>query len=50
MPVSVVDEDAIDTWMHSIATEFNIDDRTCVPYWYAGDTMDWDPAVGHLFR
>ena len=49
MPISVVDEVAIDTWMHSIATQLNIDDRTCVPHWYAGDTMDCDLAVGHLF-
>jgi hypothetical protein len=26
-----------------------IDADTCVPNWYAGDTMDWDLAVGHLF-
>jgi len=27
----------------------SIDADTCVPNWYAGDTMDWDLAVGHLF-
>ena len=26
-----------------------IDDTTCVPNWMAGDTMDWDLAVGNLF-
>ena len=26
-----------------------IDKDACVPDWYAGDTMDWDLAVGHLF-
>jgi hypothetical protein len=26
-----------------------IDADTCVPDWYAGDTIDWDLAVGHLF-
>jgi hypothetical protein len=27
-----------------------IDDTTCIPNWMAGDTMDWDLAVGNLFR
>lgn len=26
------------------------DDSTCVPNWMAGDTMDWNLAVGHLFQ
>jgi hypothetical protein len=27
-----------------------IDDSTGIPNWMAGDTMDWDLAVGNLFR
>ncbi|MEX2124067.1 MAG: hypothetical protein WD795_09260 [Woeseia sp.] len=31
-------------------SDLAIDEHTCVPKWYAGDTMDWNLAVGHLFR
>jgi len=47
-PVTLSDTDISD-WMHSIATELNIDGDTCVPLWCAGDTMDWDLGVAHLF-
>ena len=46
-PISV-DEVEISDWIHSMATEFEIDGETCVPHWYAGDRMDWDLGVGHL--
>jgi len=41
--------DEISDWMQSMATEFRIDGETCVPRWYAGDRLDWDLGVGHLF-
>ncbi len=47
-PVTL-DESEISDWMHSMATEFGIDGETCVPRWYAGDRLDWDLGVGHLF-
>jgi hypothetical protein len=34
-PISV-DEVEISGWIHSMATEFEIDGETCVPRWYAG--------------
>jgi hypothetical protein len=44
-----LDEGEISDWMHAMATEFEIDGETCVPRWYAGDRLDWDLGVGHLF-
>ncbi len=42
----------IKDWMPETETEteFEIDETTCVAKWYAGDTMDWDMAVGNLFQ
>jgi uncharacterized protein YijF (DUF1287 family) len=36
-------------WFEREAQVVGIDRDACVPDWYAGDTMDWDLAVGHLF-
>jgi hypothetical protein len=36
----------IESWLHDL----DIDERTCVPHWYAGDRMDWDLAVWHMFQ
>jgi hypothetical protein len=36
-------------WFERETRVNGIDSDTCVPDWYAGDTMDWDLAVGHLF-
>lgn len=30
--------------------EQDLDEHTCVPEFYAGDTMDWDLAVSALFQ
>jgi hypothetical protein len=31
-------------------SDLDIDQHTCVPRWYAGETIDWNLAVGHLFQ
>jgi len=36
-------------WFEREAQVADIKRDACVPDWYAGDTMDWDLAVGHLF-
>jgi len=36
-------------WFEKEAEIPAIDKDACVPDWYAGDTIDWDLAVGHLF-
>jgi hypothetical protein len=46
-----VDEDhLIEGWMKDWMPDDEIDEKTCVAQWYAGDTMDWDMAVGALFQ
>ena len=35
--------------MHRNMSQLEIDADTCVPKWYAGDTMDWNMAVSALF-
>jgi hypothetical protein len=37
-------------WMTARLSDLDIDERTCVPKWYAGETIDWKLAVGHLFQ
>jgi len=37
-------------WIQFERPDSNIDAQTCVAQWYAGDTMDWDLAVGALFE
>jgi uncharacterized protein DUF222/HNH endonuclease len=40
----------IEGWIKDWMPEIQIDEQTCVAKWYAGDTMDWDIAVGNLFH
>ena len=50
MPSMPVPDDAtIEDWMMAHRQDVAIDETTCVPNWMAGDTMDWDLAVGNLF-
>jgi hypothetical protein len=42
--------DNIIDWIQFERPGANIDAQTCVTQWYAGDTMDWDLAVGALFE
>ena len=39
----------IEGWINDWMPEMEIDEKTCVSKWYAGDRMDWDIAVGNLF-
>ena len=50
VPTPVPDDATIEDWMVSHMQDVAIDDTTCIPNWMAGDTMDWDLAVGNLFR
>lgn len=36
-------------WLDEEFFEAGIDSDTCVPNWYAGDSMDWDMAISALF-
>jgi hypothetical protein len=36
--------------MLSKVPDLAIDENTCVPDWHAGETIDWDYAVGLLFN
>ena len=36
-------------WIESQIPDLEIDAETCVPLTRAGETIDWDLAVGHLF-
>ena len=38
----------IKDWMPE--DDLEIDEETCTAKWHAGDTMDWNLAVGHLFN
>jgi hypothetical protein len=37
-------------WIAAWLSDLDIDQHTCVPKWHAGDTIDWNLAVGHLFQ
>jgi len=50
LPTPLPDDATIEDWMVSHMQDVEIDDTTCVPNWMAGDKMDWDLAVGHLFQ
>lgn len=39
-----------DAWIKARLSDLEIDEETCVPQWYAGDRMDWDLGVWHLFQ
>ena len=49
LPTPLPDDATIEDWMVSHMQDVAIDDTPCVPNWMAGDTMDWDLAVGNLF-
>ena len=49
VPTPVPDDATIEDWMVSHMQDVAIDDTTCIPDWMAGDTMDWDLAVGNLY-
>jgi hypothetical protein len=49
LPTPLADDDTLEDWMVSQMHDFRIDGHTCVPNYMAGDRMDWDLAVGHLF-
>ena len=49
LPTPLPDDATIEDWRVSHMQDVVIDDTTCVPNRMAGDTMDWDLAVGNLF-
>jgi hypothetical protein len=49
LPTPLPDDETLEDWMVSQMQDFEIDGNTCIPNWMAGDRMDWDLAVGHLF-
>jgi hypothetical protein len=50
MPVSIDTNPEFGSYIESWLHDLDIDERTCVPHWYAGDRMDWDLAVWHMFQ
>ena len=44
-----IDNHEIDEWLDREFFEQGINSDTCAARWYAGDRMDWNLAVGHLF-
>ena len=44
-----IDNHEIDDWLDREFFEQGINSDTCAARWYAGDRMDWNLAVGHLF-
>ena len=48
MPSIADEQDAVE-WMETRIPDLEIDAETCVPLTRAGETIDWDLAVGHLF-
>ncbi len=44
-----VGDDEIDDWLDREFFDRGIDADTCRSQWYAGERMDWNLAVGHLF-
>jgi len=50
LPTPLPDDATIEDWVVSQMQDFEIDGHTCIPNWMAGDRMDWDLAVGHLFQ
>jgi hypothetical protein len=36
-------------WLLEKVPDLAIDEHSCVPEWYAGETIDWDFAVSLLF-
>ena len=48
MPPIGDEQDTVE-WIQAQFPYLEIDEETCVPLTRAGETMDWDLAVGHLF-
>jgi hypothetical protein len=46
---SIADEQDTVEWIEARFPDLDIDAETCVPLTRAGETIDWDLAVGHLF-
>ena len=46
---SIRDEKNTVEWIETQIPDLAIDAETCVPLTRAGETIDWDLAVGHLF-
>ncbi len=46
---SIRDEQNTVEWIEAHIPDLEIDAETCVPLTRAGETIDWDLAVGHLF-
>jgi hypothetical protein len=44
-----VGDDEISQWLDQEFFDRGIDADTCRSQWYAGERMDWNLAVGHLF-
>ncbi len=42
--------DNVIDWIQFCSPSLDIDARTCTSQWHAGETMDWDLAVGSLFE
>ena len=45
----IADVEKIMEWIEDQMPDVEIDSETCVPLTRAGERMDWDLAVGHLF-
>jgi hypothetical protein len=45
-----VGDDDINDWLEREFFDRGIDAETCRSQWYAGERMDWNLAVGHLFN
>jgi hypothetical protein len=48
-PLPAVGVDDINDWLEREFFDRGIDAETCRSQWYAGERMDWNLAVGHLF-
>jgi len=44
-----VDDQELAAWLDSEFFENGLDSDRCAAKWHAGEQMDWDLAVGHLF-
>ena len=43
------DDDALGLWFGREFFDFDVDGETCTPRLHAGETMNWDLAVSHMF-
>ena len=44
-----IDDQELDAWLDNELFEKGFDSDRCAAKWHAGEQMDWDLAVGHLF-